>query len=52
MVNHPNTCARCGQDLNLVDETYSYLKSTLDNKGNELCPRCYQDLWDQYQFKS
>ncbi|MFZ7101895.1 MAG: hypothetical protein ACOWWO_04435 [Peptococcaceae bacterium] len=48
MPKNTNTCARCGQDLDLVDESLSDFKSIVDKKGNELCPRCYQDMCDQY----
>ncbi|MFZ5942649.1 MAG: hypothetical protein ACOYVD_00935 [Bacillota bacterium] len=48
MADYNNTCARCGQALDLVEEQISDYKSSTDKKGNELCPRCYQDMCDQY----
>jgi ribosomal protein S27AE len=47
LVKYQNTCTRCGQSLELVDEPFSDYKSALDKNGNELCPRCYQDLCDE-----
>lgn len=48
MLRHTNDCSRCGQALELVDEPFSEYKSILDNKGNELCLRCYQNLYDEH----
>ncbi|NLT95241.1 MAG: hypothetical protein GXW85_06840 [Clostridia bacterium] len=50
MEGYANTCSRCGQSLELVDEQFSEYKSVYDKNGNELCPRCYQDLCDEKYF--
>ena len=50
MAKQPNTCTRCGQALELVDEPFAEYRSITDKKNNELCPRCYQDLYDQKYY--
>lgn len=41
-----NTCNRCGQTLNLVEETLADYQVIRDRNNKQLCLRCYQDYCD------
>lgn len=42
-----NCCARCGQLLTLVEDSWAEDKSTLVNGKKEYCPNCYLDLVEE-----
>lgn len=47
-----NSCIRCGQSLELIEEQWAEDKGIVWNNAGEYCPRCYLDIVEQSRNRS